>query len=134
MTHFEKKSLIWLLAGSLVLAGSAMAWRVAATGSSQAHDALHQVEKSQADFDSLKARLSLWESTHPEGTAAQGGVLHIEPVALTADFTPQEFSGIGTVLAGMYTKNGSLNLKSFVIDFKDGNAHLAVLGDKAFVQ
>jgi len=56
-------------------------------------------------------------------------------VSLTADFAPNELPGINRVLAGMYADHGYLNLKSF--DFAwgaGGNVHVAVTGDKVFLQ
>jgi len=136
MTRFGKKSFIWLVAGSLVAAGGAMAWRVADVGAQQAQGALLQVEKSEADLASLKTRLMQWGIAHPPGSMdGQTGVLHVEPVALNADFSPGEFPGIGQVLAGMYTERGSLNLKSFNMEFgTGGTAHVTVVGEKVFVQ
>lgn len=136
MTHFGKKSFIWLVAGSLVASGGAVAWRVSAVGAQRAQDALLQVQKSEADLASLKTRLMQWENAHPQGiTEGQTGILHIEPVALNIDFSPGEFTGIGQVLAGMYTEHGSLNLKSLNMEFgTGGTAHVTVVGDKVFVQ
>jgi hypothetical protein len=136
MTHFGKKSLIWLIAGSLVAASGAVAWRVTATGAKQAQDALLQVERSETDLATLKTRLLKWEKAHPPGSLARPtGVLRIEPVALTADFSPHEFTGIQPVLTGMYIEHGSLKLKSLALEIGAGGAaHLAVLGDKVFVQ
>lgn len=138
MTRFGKTSLIWLLAGSLVAAGGAVTWRVAAAGARQAQDALSQVDKSEADLVSLKTQLLRWEKAHPPGSmAGQKSTvsLRIEPVALNADFAPREFPGIGPVLAGMYTEHGSLKLKSFNLELGAGGvAHVAVLGDKVFMQ
>lgn len=138
MTNFGKNSLIWLVAGSLAIGGGAVAWRVTEVGAQQAQDALRQVEKSEADLASLKAQLMQWEKAHPPGSLAgqsNTGMLRIEPVALNADFAPREFSAIGPVLAGMYTERGSLNLKSFVLEMSPGgSAHVAVSGDKVFMQ
>jgi len=136
MTRFGKTSLLWLLAGSLVAAGGAVAWRVATAGAKQSHDALLQVEKSESDLIGLKSRLLLWEKAHPPSKiAGVNGILRIEPVALSANFSPREFPGIGEVLTGMYTQHGSLQLKSFVLEWgASGAAHLAVFGDKVFTQ
>lgn len=137
MTRFGKKSLTLLVAGSLVLAGSGLAWRVASVGAQQAREALRQVEKSEADLANLKTQLAKWAQTHDLGDAAgkgKQGVLQIEPVALTADFSPGEFPGIGRVLSGMYTENGSLNIKSFTLEIGAGGAaHVTLLGDKIFI-
>jgi outer membrane protein OmpA-like peptidoglycan-associated protein len=136
MTNFGKKSLTWLVVGSLVAAGGGVAWRVASVGAQQAQEALRQVERSEADLANLKTRLAKWLQTHDLGDAAdQGklGALQIEPVALTADFSPKEFAGIDSVLSGMYTENGSLNLKSFILETgAGGTAHITLLGDKIF--
>ena len=144
MTNFGKTSLIWLLAGSLVAASGVMAWRVAAVGAKQAQDALQQVDKSEADLAALKTRLAQWQKAHPPGSLGSKGIIRIEPVALTADFAPREFPGIGKVLGGMYTENGSLKLKSFNLELGAGagtgigagagTMHLTVLGDKVFMQ
>ncbi len=54
-------------------------------------------------------------------------------MALSADFAPKEFPGIDKVLAGMYTENGSLNLKNFVLEIgAGGTAHITLVGDKIF--
>ena len=135
MTLFGRRSLTWLVVGSLVAAGGAAAWRVTSVGAQQAQDALRQVESSEADLASLKARLAKWQQTHDLGDAADKGkwTLQIEPVALTADFSPKEFSGIDHVLSGMYTENGSLKLKSFTLEIgTGGTTHIAILGDKIF--
>jgi len=136
MTRFGKKSLVWLIAGSVAAAGGGLAWRVSSVGAQHAEEALKQVEKSEADLASLKSRLAQWQQTHDfSDTAEQGKLasLQIEPVALTADFAPKEFPGIDHVLSGMYTENGSLNLKSFVLEMgTGGSAHLSILGDKIF--
>jgi len=136
MTRFGKKSLTWLVVGSLVAAGGGVAWRVTGIGAQQAQEALRQVEKSEADLASLKTRLAKWQQTHDPGDAADRGklgVVQIEPVALSADFSPREFSGIDRVLSGMYTENGSLNLKSLTLEIgSGGTAHITVLGDKIF--
>ena len=136
MTHFGKKSLIWLVAGSLVAASGAVAWHVTSIGAKQAHDALQQVERSETDLVTLKTRLLQWEKAHPPGSmAGLTNILRIEPVALTADFTPREFTNIEPVLTGMYVEHGSLKLKSLDLAVgATGAAHLAVLGDKVFVQ
>ena len=136
MTRFGKTSLTWLVVGSLVAAGSGVAWHVASIGARQAQESLRQVEKSEAGLVNLKTRLEKWLQTHDLGDVAdQGklGALQIEPVALTADFSSKEFSGIDSVLSGMYTENGSLNLKSFSLEIgAGGNAHITLLGDKIF--
>ena len=134
MTRFGKKSLTWLVAGSLVAAGGGMAWYVTAAGAKQAQEALRQVEKSEADLASLKTRLAKWEQTHSPGDLqGKAGGIHIEPVALKADFSPREFSLIDRVLSGMYTENGSLMLKNFVLEFGTGGvAHVSMEGDKIF--
>jgi len=135
MTRFGKKSLIWLVAGSFVFTGGAVAWRVASVGAQRAQDALLQVQQSETDLASLKTRLVQWEKAHPLGMDGQAAVLRIEPVALNIDFSPSEFTGINQVLAGMYTERGSLNLKSFNMEFGTGGAvHVTVVGDKVFVQ
>lgn len=135
MTRFGKKSLIWLVAGSLVAASGAAAWRVTSTGAKQAQDSLQQVVKSEADLASLKASVAQWEKNYPPGSITGQGVLRIEPVALTAEFSPREFPDLGLVLGGMYTEHGSLNLKSFNLEIvTDGKVRVALLGDKVFVQ
>lgn len=135
MTRFGKKSLIWLVAGSFVAAGGAAVWRVTATGAKQAQDALQQVAKSEADLVRLKASVEQWGKIYPPGSIAAQGALRIEPVALTADFSQREFPELGQVLAGMYTEHGSLNLKSFNLEVvAGGKTHVALLGDKVFVQ
>jgi len=136
MTRFGKKSLTWLVAGSVIAAVGGAAWRVTSVGAQQSQEALRQVERSEADLANLKVQLAKWLETHELGDAAdQGklGALQIEPVALNADFSPREFSGIDHVLTGMYTENGSLNLKSFTLDVgAGGSAHITLLGDKIF--
>ena len=135
MTRFGKKSFVWLIAGSVAVACGAAAWRVAAIGAQQAQESLRQIEKSETDLAGLKARLVLWEKAHPPGSLTGKGAVSIEPVALNADFSPRELPGFGQVLAGMYTERGSLGLKSFALEIvKEGNAHVTVAGDKAFVK
>lgn len=136
MTRFGKKSLTLLVVGSFVAAGGGAAWRIASAGAQLAQEALWQVEKSEADLARLKTRLAKWEENHDLGdTVSQDklGAPQTEPVALTADFSAQEFSGIDRVLSGMYTENGSMNLKSFVLEIGTGGiAHITVLGNKIF--
>ena len=136
MTRFGKKSFIWLVVGSLVAAGGGVAWRVGSVGAQQAQEDLKQVERSEADLANLKTRLATWVQTHDlsdVSTQSKLGALQIEPVALAADFSPKEFSGIDHVLSGMYTENGFLNLKSFILEMgSGGSAHLSLLGDKIF--
>jgi hypothetical protein len=135
MKKFARNSFLWLLAGSLIVSCSALAWRVMLTSAAQAHDVLRQVERSQADLEELKVRLTLWQKVHSMDRIVPVGVLHTEAVAISADLPPQEFPGIGNVLAKMYTENGSFNLKSLLIDFShDSHAHLSIMGDKTFKQ
>lgn len=136
MTNFGKKSLLWLFAGSLIAAGGGVAWRVTAAAMMRAEESLRQVEKSEADLFILNSRLKQWQKAHPPGSlAGSAGGPHIEPVALSADFSPGEFLHIGQMLAGMYTERGALNLKSFTLEMgANGTAHVVVSGDKIFVQ
>lgn len=134
MTLFEKKSLAWLVVGSIVAAGGGMAWHATSVGLLQAQESLRQVKKSETDFADLKTRLAKWIQTHDQGKADQGKLvaLKIEPVALSADFAPGELSGIGAVLSGMYSENGSLNLKSFTLNVGT-STHITLFGDKIFI-
>jgi len=135
MTRFGKKSLIWLVAGSLVVAAGAAAWRVTEIGAAQAKESLRQVEKSEADLGRLKTQLAQWEKAHPPGSLVGKASVRIEPVALSADFSPHELPGMGQVLAGMYVEHGFLSLKSFSLDIgTGGTAHVAMAGDKMFVK
>ena len=143
MTRFGKTSFTWLVAGSLVAAGGALAWRVTASGAEKADRALQQLKQSEDEFARVKAQLARWELAQAVGGV---GVPRVEPVALSADFSPAELPGIGRVLAGMYAEHGFLNLKQFVFELREASgptdgtnvggrvARITVHGEKVFLQ
>ncbi|MDZ4202955.1 MAG: hypothetical protein U1C96_12510 [Gallionella sp.] len=137
MTRFGKKSITLLVVGSLVAGLGAMAVHMTMVSAEKSKRSLEALAQSEAEFGRVKEQLDRWLKVQATGEVT---VPRVEPVALSADFSPEEFPGINRVLAGMYADNGFLNLRSFVFTLSGtagpgGNvAHVTVSGEKVFMQ
>lgn len=143
MTRFGKKSITLLVAGSLLTAASGLALRLTMISADKTGKALQELTRSEEEFGRVQQQLARWNKVQAGGGAV---VPRVEPVALTADFSPEELPRINRVLAGMYADNGSLDLKSFVFEWSTTGqggagaatsgarvAHVSVLGNKVFL-
>lgn len=143
MTRFGKSSVAWLLCGSLAASAGLLVLRTSTLGADKAARSIEKLRQSEEALAKLKGQLARWKAENAGGGA---GMPRVEPVALSADFSPGELPGIGKVLAGMYAENGFLNLKQFIFEWRDApgtkdpgavdgrTARLTVVGEKVFLK
>ncbi len=131
MTHFGKTSFLWLLAGSVALAVGMLTHSVINANVKRTDSSLQQLKQSEEEFARVKTQLAKWERAKASGAVT---LPRVQPVALTAEFAPEELPGISRVLSGMYADHGFLNLKSFTYQWgTNKTVHMEVLGDKIFL-